>query len=62
MVVVMVNMPGSEDDVEGCDVAAIWMSVRAAIVLATTFATFQERPIIHEYCKLTIGLLSDIIS
>src|SRR5882762_3441199 len=41
IVVVMVNMPGSEDDVEGCDVAAIWMSVRAAMVLATTFATFR---------------------
>jgi hypothetical protein len=32
------NTPGSEDEVDGCDVAAIWISVKAAMVLATTYS------------------------
>lgn len=35
---VIMNMPGSEDDVDGCDVAAICISVNAAMVLATTYS------------------------
>jgi hypothetical protein len=41
MEVVMLNIPSSEDDVDSCDVAAICMSVNAAIVLATTFENYQ---------------------
>ena len=37
MVEVMVNRAGSEEDVEGCDEAAMWMSERAVTVLATTY-------------------------
>jgi len=36
MDVVMLKYPGSEEDVPGCDVAEMWMSVSAATVLATT--------------------------
>ena len=36
MVEVMTNKAGSDDDVDGCDVAEMWMSVSAATVLATT--------------------------
>lgn len=46
IVAVMVNIPGSEDEVEGCDVAAMWISVNAAIVLATTWLFDQTKVLI----------------
>lgn len=61
---VIMKIAGSDDDVEGRDVAAMCMSVRASTVLATTFGgdrdqCYSERTTGHE---LTIGLLSAIIS
>lgn len=37
IVAVMMKTPGSEEEVDGSDVEAICMSVRAAMVLATTY-------------------------
>lgn len=37
IVVVIVNIAGSDDDVDGWDVTAMWISVKAATVFATTF-------------------------
>jgi hypothetical protein len=34
---VMTKIPGSEEDVEGWEEAAMWISVNAATVFATTY-------------------------
>lgn len=43
MEVVIVKYPGSDDELPACDVAAMWMSVKAATVFATTFTSHQAK-------------------
>jgi hypothetical protein len=38
---VTVKIAGSDEEVDGCDVADVWISDRAEIVFATTFKEYQ---------------------
>lgn len=42
--VVITKIPGSDEEVEGCEVAAMWISVSAATVLATTWEVDEDTP------------------